>query len=133
MSWKSIISVCIAVAGIAAFNHGEAQTNSRAMPPSPTGREGRIQADDPIERLGQELKLTTAQKNKVQSVFQETRAKIQNAVQEAMTNADNQLQRILTPEQYQKMQSLEHPRTRAQDHSAPDQSDSSGKSPGSAK
>lgn len=88
-----------------------------------------MEVEDPMERLGQELKLSDTQKNKVQNVFQETRKKIQSAVQEAMTNADTELQQILTPQQYQKLQSLEHPHSRSQDHSATGESGSSEKAP----
>ncbi|MGH7971830.1 MAG: hypothetical protein ACREIC_24215 [Limisphaerales bacterium] len=129
MRWKSLISAWIAAAGMAAFSHCQAQTNSNAIGTSPPHQQGRVEADDPMDRLGQELKLSDAQKNKVQNVFHETRQKIQSAVQEAMTNADNELQRILTPEQYQKLQSLEHPRERAKDHSAPSEGGSTGKAP----
>jgi len=118
MRCTSIIPACIAVASMFEFNQCQAQTNSNAAITSPPNQQRRVEVDDPMERLGKELKLSDAQKNKVQTVFQKTREKIQNAVQEAMTNADTELHRILTPEQYQKLQSLEHPRSREEDHSA---------------
>lgn len=58
--------------------------------------------------LGRELNLNTNQQSRVQAVIAETREKIRMAVQQAMTNADAQLQRILTPEQYKKLQEIEH-------------------------
>jgi Spy/CpxP family protein refolding chaperone len=92
--------------GIAALGLCEAQTNINASPPQP---ERQSQMDnDPINRLGQELSLSKDQKNKLHTVFTETREKIQTAVQQAMTNADTEMKRILTPEQYQKLQALEH-------------------------
>jgi len=99
--------------GVALSAYGQGATNS--PPPPPVHRQGSpgyAQTEDPINRLGQELKLSDDQKSKVRGVFQDTRERIQTAVQQAMTNADTELHRILTPEQYQKLQAMEHrPRT----------------------
>ncbi len=62
--------------------------------------------DQRLNFLAQQLNLTDQQKANVQTVFEQMRESITSAVQEARTNADEQLQRILSPEQYQKLQSL---------------------------
>ncbi len=62
--------------------------------------------DQRMNYLAQQLNLTDQQKANVQAVFEQMRDSITTAVQEARTNADGQLQRVLSPEQYQKLQTL---------------------------
>jgi Spy/CpxP family protein refolding chaperone len=115
MRAKSIISIIVAAAAITATTQGQAATPdqppAQSVPPTPPNSRPGVQQParpgDPVDRLGQELNLSADQKAKMQNVFRDTRERIQTAIQQAMTNADAEMHRILTPEQYQKLQSLE--------------------------
>jgi len=115
MRTKSTATFVAVLTALTLFSHAHAQTNS--PPPLPPvgrpGSQGSTRSQDPVSLLGKELNLDTNQQSKVQAVVAETREKIRAAVQQAMTNADAQLQRILTPEQYQKLQEIEHGQQRS--------------------
>lgn len=98
----------VAAAGLISAGQAQAQNANPAPPPpmGPHGGHGMMSPDERMNRLSQELNLTDQQKTNVEAVFDNMREKIQTAVEQAKTNADTQLQGILTPEQYQKLQSM---------------------------
>ena len=71
------------------------QTNSE-------GGWGKMTPEERFQHFSDKLGLTEDQKPKVQAIFEDWHAKMQDA----KTNAEAQLQEVLTPEQYQKFESM---------------------------
>jgi Spy/CpxP family protein refolding chaperone len=82
--------------------------------------------EDHLQRLTQELNLTPEQQTNVQAVLEQMRQQIQSAVVEAKTNADTQLQTILTPQQYQKFQSMWQEHQHGKGHGGTNETESGG-------
>jgi Spy/CpxP family protein refolding chaperone len=99
---KKIATTFMAVAGLLSLSQVQAQTAPPAPPPDHHEGWRAMTPEERFNRFSEELNLTEEQKPKVKGVFDEMRQK----VQAARTNADSELQGILTPEQYQKMQSM---------------------------
>ncbi|HWI57070.1 MAG TPA: hypothetical protein VNZ22_07575 [Bacillota bacterium] len=107
MKKLKVIVPLIAVTGLFAMGQVQSQTNNNESAPPMDHHGGhRMGPEEHLNKLSEELNLTDQQKSQVQGVFDQMRQQVQAAVQEAKTNADTQLQEILTPEQYQKFQSL---------------------------
>ncbi|PWU18377.1 MAG: hypothetical protein C5B50_09320 [Verrucomicrobia bacterium] len=105
------ITVLIPVIWLVTAGQTQAQTNtpapSRKHNAEPTG------ADERLNRLAEELKLSDEQKVKVQAAFEEMRDKIQGAILEARTNVESRLRKALSPEQYEKLENLLEQRPRS--------------------
>jgi Spy/CpxP family protein refolding chaperone len=99
MKVRTFIPAILAAAVLLSSGLILAQTNT--MPPGQHAWHGMSSAER-MDRLAQELNLTDEQKTNVQSAFDQMR----QTMQEARTNLDNQLQGIMTPEQYQKFESM---------------------------
>lgn len=102
---KKLTIVLVALGGLLCGASVHSQTNNMAPPMGQPGMRGES-PDERFNRLSQELNLSEDQKAKVQATFEQTRQKIQAAIEEARSNAETQLQSVLTPEQYQKLQSM---------------------------
>lgn len=96
----TIIFVLGFAAGILALNIYRSFTRER----SPRDR---------FEQMSEQLQLTTDQKTKVQEIFTDTREQLRAVrresepkVNEIRRQADGRLQTVLTPEQWQKFQSI---------------------------
>ncbi len=106
MKVTNLTAALIAVTALLSLSQLQAQTNNTPPPGHPHGWHHGMAPEHRLERLSEELNLTNEQKPKVQAVFEQMRQQIQEAFQAAKTNVDTQLQGILTPEQYQKFQSI---------------------------
>ncbi len=102
---KRYAAVLIAIAGLLAGGQVRSQTNNTPPPMGHYGGRG-MSPDERFNKLSEKLNLNDDQKAKVRATFEDTRQKIQAAIEEARSNADTQLQTVLSPEQYQKLQSL---------------------------
>lgn len=100
MKLKQFVPAILTTAALLSPGLANAQTNSYP-PPDERQWHGMTPAER-LDRLGQELGLSDEQKTNVQAAFDDMRQHIE----EARTNLDSQLQGILTPEQYQKFQTM---------------------------
>jgi Spy/CpxP family protein refolding chaperone len=111
MKLKVLTRLFATATGLLMLSSASAQIPPAVSPPSAQSEPPA--ATTPQERfnhLSEDLDLSDAQKPKVRAIFEQTRQQLQAAMQQVQSNAQAQLQDVLTPEQYQKFQSLWQPR-----------------------
>ncbi len=119
MKGSNLTAILIALAALMSFSQAPA-LNARQTPPTrdPQLPDGATPHEKQPRSLSEELNLTEQQRTNVLAVFEQMREKMELFALDLQSNADKQLQRILTPEQYQKLQSLSGQHERQEHDSA---------------